>query len=318
MPPETNTANQLAKSLANRTTGAAPRRGEARSRSRLAGASVLVLLALLAITVPALAPDTLLTADLTVSRQAPSAAHWFGTDQAGHDLLVRSLQGLRISLLIAVLSAVAAAVIGVLLGTAAALGGWLDAVLMRLTDTVNALPQLMVGVVIVALYAGSLPALVAAVALTHWPAIARVVRAEAAVVATSGWVDAAYLAGMSRLRVWSVHLLPAVSRQTWTAVVVMVPHAIWHESTLSFLGVGLPPEAPSLGVLLEQARGEVLLGNWWMLLFPAGLLMLTTLAIAVVGRSGRSGRGVNSAAEIHGAPGTHSAAGTHNAASVSR
>lgn len=256
------------------------------------GLIALTLLAVLAIMVPALAPDAWLAAELSVSRQPPSLTHWFGTDQAGHDLLVRCLQGLRISLLIAMVSAATAAAIGIVLGTlAAAVGGWVDAVLMRLTDTVNALPQLMIGVIIVALFSGSIPALVAAVALTHWPAIARVVRAEAVVVAQSQWVDAARLAGLPPWRTWANHLLPAVARQTTTAVLVMVPHAVWHESTLSFLGLGLPPTAASLGVLLEQARGEVLLGNWWMLVFPAGLLVAATLAIAALGRGGPSVRG---------------------------
>lgn len=278
---------------ASAVPGAAAAPAGHRRRRHLAFA-VLVLLVLLSVLVPALAPADLLTADLAVSRQPPSPSHWFGTDQAGHDLLVRCLQGLRVSLLIAVVSAVGAAAIGIVLGTlAASLGGWVDGLLMRLTDTVNALPQLMIGVVIVALFSGSIPALVAAVALTHWPAIARVVRAEAVVVAGSQWVDAARLAGLPRTRVWANHLLPAVARQTSTAVLVMVPHAVWHESTLSFLGLGLPPTAASLGVLLEQARGEVLIGNWWMLLFPAGLLIVATLAFGGLGRRGHSVRGAS-------------------------
>lgn len=223
-------------------------------------------------------------ADLAAARQAPGPAHWFGTDALGHDLFVRVALGLRTSLLVAFVCAVTSAVIGALVGAVAAtLGGWVDAVLMRAADAVNALPHLLLGIVVVALFRGSLVAIVASIVITHWPPIARLVRAEATTIRALEYVDAAYLAGARRRDVLRRHVLPATVGQAVIAVTLTLPHAIWHESALSFLGVGLSPDRPSLGTLLENARGEVLLGHWWTLVFPALPLVLVALCVAVLG-----------------------------------
>ncbi len=141
------------------------------------------------------------------------------------------------------------------------------------------------GVVIAALWRGDPVAIVASIALTHWPAVARVVRAELLSTVSSGWVESSRLAGASRLFVARRHLLPAVSSQALVAAVVLLPHAVWHESTLSFLGVGLSPDRASLGSQLGEARGDVLTGAWWTLAVPGAALVLTALACAACGAS---------------------------------
>lgn len=224
--------------------------------------------------------------DLSRALQAPSGAHWAGTDHAGRDLLVRVAQGLRVSLAIAVLAALGSVLIGVLVGAAAAsLGGWADALLMRSGDAVAALPHLVLGLVVVAMYPGSVVAIVASIALTHWPTVARLVRAEALAVRRSQYVDAARLAGATRWHVLRRHLVPAALPQALVAVMLLLPHAVFHESTLSFFGVGLQPTEASLGTLLAQARSDVLLGAWWSLVAPGAVLALTTLAVGGVGRA---------------------------------
>lgn len=239
-----------------------------------------------AVVVPLVAPESLVGADLAQARQGPGAAHWFGTDYAGHDLFVRVAQGLAVSLAIAIGCSVLATVGGVLVGTAAAVfGGRVDAVVMRLTDAVNALPHLLLGIVLVALFRGSLVAIVVSIAATHWPQVARIVRSEALSIRATEYVDAAYLAGATRWQVLRAHILPAALTQAGVAVVLLVPHAIWHESTLSFLGLGLSPDRPSLGTLLQTSRGELLLGGWWTLAFPALWLVLATLAVAALAGS---------------------------------
>lgn len=260
-------------------------------RPRRLPVSLIVLLVIVAyaLCLPAVAPEAWLGVDLGSSRQAPSAAHWFGTDASGRDLFVRVAQGLRVSLLMAAVAAAVATGLGLLVGTtAAATGGWLDAVLMRSGDFVNALPHLLLGLVVVAFFPGSIVAIIASIALTHWPQVARIVRSEALSVAQSEFVDAAYLAGASRGQVTRMHLLPAAFGQAVVAITLLVPHAIWHESTLSFLGLGLSPDRASLGTLLEVSRGEILLGGWWSLLFPSLALVITTTAIAGLGRSLRT------------------------------
>lgn len=223
-------------------------------------------------------------ADFSAALRPPSAEHPAGTDHSGYDLLVRTAEGLRVSLTIAAVCAVAATALGLAIGVSAAMiGGWLDALVMRLVDGVNALPHLVVGIVIAAMWRGAPLAIIASIALTHWPAVARVVRAELLAVAEAGWVDSARLAGASRWFIATRHLIPAVSGQALVAMVVLLPHAVWHESTLSFLGVGLSPDRASLGTLLSEARGDILTGAWWTLVVPAAALIVTALAFAAAG-----------------------------------
>lgn len=249
------------------------------SPSRLAFYA-LVLLLLYAAILPFFAGTDLHEADLSQARLAPSATHWFGTDLAGHDLLVRVALGLRVSIFVAAVCAVVSTVIGVLVGAvAASWGGKVDSLLMRFTDTINALPQLLLGIAIVAFYPGSLVAIIASIALVHWSPVARIVRSIALSTRELEYVEAAYLAGASHWQVARKHLLPSVFGQMKVSVVLLFPHAIWHESTLSFLGLGISPDQPSLGTLLEVARTEILIGCWWELVFPAGALVSLTLLI---------------------------------------
>ncbi|OAN32602.1 ABC transporter permease [Mycolicibacterium iranicum] len=243
---------------------------------------VLGIVALAAVAIPLLAGEQI--ADFSTALRPPSAEHLAGTDHSGYDLLVRTAEGLRVSLLIALVCAVVATALGLTIGVAAALvGGWLDAVVMRLVDGFNALPHLVVGIVIAAMWRGAPLAIIASIALTHWPAVARVVRAELLAVADAGWVETARLAGGSRWFIARHHLLPAVTGQALVAMVVLLPHAVWHESTLSFLGVGLSPDRASLGTLLSEARGDILTGAWWTLAVPAVALIATALAFAAAG-----------------------------------
>ena len=249
-------------------------------RSRFWAGAGLVAVVSYAVLVPVLIPGHYLEADLSQARLAPGALHWFGTDSAGHDLFVRVALGLRVSLVVAGCCAVISTVLGVGIGALSAVwGGKVDAVLMRVTDAVNALPQLLLGIAIVAFYPGSLVAIVTSIALVHWCPVARVVRSISLSTREMEYVDAAYLSGASRWQVLHRHLLPAVAGQMKVSVALLFPHAIWHESTLSFLGLGISPDRPSLGTLLEIARSEVLIGCWWSLVFPAGALVGLSLLI---------------------------------------
>lgn len=252
-------------------------------------AAALALIVGYAVLAPLLAPAAAHSVDLLASRQGPSAEHWFGTDQSGRDLFVRVAQGLRVSLAIAVACSLLSTLIGLVVGTVAAVfSGWVDAVLMRFADALNALPHLLLGVVILAFFPGSVVAIVLSIALTHWAQVARIVRSEALTARSMEYVEAAYLAGATRWEVARRHLVPAALGQALVAIVLLTPHAIWHESTLSFLGLGLAPDRASLGTLLAISRGEILIGNWWMLVFPAVLLVVASLAVAGVARAAQT------------------------------
>jgi peptide/nickel transport system permease protein len=219
--------------------------------------------------------------DLGKKLLPPSLAHPFGTDEVGRDLLLRSVYGLRISLLVGLVAALVATVVGTLVGAAAAaFGGWTDRIVMRLVDTFSSVPHLLLGVFVVAMFRPGVWPVIVSVAVTHWLSTARIVRSEVLSLRSRPYIDAAVSGGASRWRVTVRHLLPAVAPQAGLAAVLMVPHAMWHESALSFLGLGLPSHQASLGNLVQSARGTLLAGDWWPTLFPGLFLIVPTLAIA--------------------------------------
>ncbi|WP_219636778.1 ABC transporter permease [Streptomyces sp. AJS327] len=219
--------------------------------------------------------------DLAARLRPPSWEHPFGTDDKGRDILLRCVYGLRVSLLVGVVAALVATVIGTAVGAAAgAVGGRTDRIVMRLVDVFSSVPHLLLGIFIVAMFRPGVWPVVISVGLTHWLSTARIVRAEVLSLRSRPFVDAAVSGGASRWRVGVRHLLPGVLPQAGLAAVLMVPHAVWHESALSFLGLGLPTHRASLGTMIEDARGTLLAGDWWPTLFPGLLIIVPTLAIA--------------------------------------
>ncbi|MEU0765974.1 ABC transporter permease [Streptomyces albogriseolus] len=249
---------------------------------RLRVSAALVAATVLAVLlVPPLVQLDQQAVNLAAKLEPPSWAHPFGTDDVGRDLLLRCVYGLRVSLLVGVVAALTATVIGTAVGAAAgALGGWADRLVMRLVDTLSSVPHLLLGIFIVAMFRPGVWPVVISVALTHWLSTARIVRAEVLSLRSRPFVDAAVSGGASRWRVTARHLLPGVLPQAGLAAVLMVPHAMWHESALSFLGLGLPTHTASLGTLIQGARGSLLAGQWWPTLFPGLFLILPTLAVA--------------------------------------
>ncbi|WGD40194.1 ABC transporter permease [Streptomyces cathayae] len=244
-------------------------------------ATLVALTALAVLLVPPLVQLDQQAVDLASKLLPPSWSHPFGTDDVGRDLLLRCVYGLRVSLLVGVVAALTATVIGTAVGaTAGALGGWVDRLVMRLVDTLSSVPHLLLGIFIVALFRPGVWPVVISVALTHWLSTARIVRAEVLSLRSRPYIDAAVSGGASRLRVALRHLLPGVLPQAGLAAVLMIPHAMWHESALSFLGLGLPTHTASLGTLIQGARGSLLAGHWWPTLFPGLFLIIPTLAIA--------------------------------------
>ncbi|WP_432501029.1 ABC transporter permease [Kineococcus arenarius] len=244
----------------------------------LAGLALLVAHALL---VPVLVPVDLDHVEYATGATAPSFAHPFGTDLAGRDLFVRSAHGLRISLLAALAGALGAVVLGTLAGAACGLlGGRVDHWGTRVLDGVNAVPHLLLGIVVASVLRGSLVTIVLVVAATHWTQTARLVRAELLALGTQDSHRAAISLGLTRRQLLRHHAGPRLTAQLAVSLGLLLPHAVWHESTLTFLGLGLPPHEPSLGVLLDLGQQALLSGAWWTLAAPAGLLVAVTVCLA--------------------------------------
>ncbi|MER6602000.1 ABC transporter permease [Streptomyces parvus] len=256
--------------------------GRTTRRVRVVTSAVIVTaVALAVLVVPPLAQLDQQAVDLANKLDPPSLAHPFGTDDVGRDLLLRCVYGLRVSLLVGLVAALTATVIGTAIGAlAGAFSGWVDRIVMRVVDALSSIPHLLLGIFIVAMFRPGVWPVIVSVALTHWISTARIVRSEVLSLRSRPFIDAAVSGGASRTRVVVRHLLPGVLPQAGLAAVLMVPHAMWHESALSFLGLGLPAHQASLGNLVQSARGSLLAGDWWPTLFPGLFLIIPTLALA--------------------------------------
>jgi peptide/nickel transport system permease protein len=276
-------ADGLALDRGWRRVGPARFDGRARRRGALAAAVVLLLLVGAALLVPVLVPLDQRLVHLDAVSRAPSLTHPFGTDDLGRDVLVRCLYALRVSLTVAVATAAVATMLGGLIGLlAATFGGLVDRLLMRLVDAVASLPHLLLGIFIVALFRPGPAGIVASIAVTHWLSVARIVRSEVLSLRERRFVDAAFSGGSGRGRILRRHFLPHVLPHLGLAVALLVPHAVWHESALSFLGLGLPPHLASLGTMINDAQRSLLAGAWWTSLAPGLFIIAPTLAVSVL------------------------------------
>jgi peptide/nickel transport system permease protein len=249
-------------------------------------AAVLAVLVLCALASDVIAPLDDRAVDLDHVLAGPSSAHLLGTDEVGRDLLTRVLHGVRISLTIAVLAALAAVAVGTLVGVVAGtMGGGVDAVTMRMTDVFASQNHFLFGILLLVLFRpalGGAGAIMLAVGLTHWPSLARIVRGELMSVRERPFVAAAVGGGAGRLRLVRRHYLPHLMPAVGLAFVLTVPHAIFHESAYSFLGLGLEPHRASLGNILSDGQRSLLAGGWWIALFPGLAILLAAMTIGTL------------------------------------
>lgn len=249
-------------------------------------AVVLALLVLAALTADLIWPLSG-GVNLDAILQPPSLAHPFGTDEIGRDVLAMSLQAMQVSLTIAALAALVSVLIGIGVGVlAGTLGGWIDGLLMRVVDFLSSQNHLLFGLLIVVLFRpaiGAAAAVLLSVGLTHWLVLARIIRGELLSLRDRPFIAAAIGAGASRARLVVRHFLPHLAPATCVGLVLLLPHAIFHESALSFLGVGLPPHAPSLGNLIAAGQRSLLAGAWWISLTPGLLILAACVAFGTLG-----------------------------------
>jgi len=265
-------------------------------RAALAGAALLALLALAALLAPALAPDPA-AIDLFARTRPPGLGHPLGTDELGRDVLARLLAGGRVSLAVAAVTAALAAVIGTAVGLVAGyVGGRADAVLMRLTDAVMALPLLPLLIVLAAVDPAKLGLspqaqdseafvigrMAAIIACVGWTTVARLVRASTLAAKARDYVRAAEAMGASPARIMVRHVLPNVSSPLVVATTLSVGNIILVESALSFLGLGVRPPLASWGNMLTGAM-DVVWSTPLLALWPGLAIFLTVLAFNLLG-----------------------------------
>ena len=232
--------------------------------------------------------DTGLSPILTQRNQPPSLVHPFGSDWLGRDMLIRSLHGLSLSLQVGLLAASVSALIGTGLGLAAgAFGGWIDAVIIWVIDVFFSLPHLVLLILIAIAVGGGTPGVIVAVALTHWPSLARVIRAEVLQVNSADYVHLSRRLGKSPGWIARRHMVPHIIPQFLVGLILLFPHAILHEAALSFIGIGLSPHAPAIGIILAESMRHLSTGYWWLGVMPGLLLLLSVKAFDWLGENVR-------------------------------
>ena len=222
--------------------------------------------------------------DFSQKNLAPSLQYPFGTDWMGRDMLARTLTGLSLSIRIGVLTSAVSAVIALAIGIAAALlGPKVDAALSWCMDLEMGIPHSLLVMLISLAFGRGFTGVVAGVALSHWPSLSRVIRGEVLQLRQAAYVRAAEKLGVPRRRVVRRHILPHLLPQFLTGLILQFPHAILHEASVTFLGFGLSPGQPAIGVILSESMRYLTTGKWWLALFPGLALVLVVLLFAGMG-----------------------------------
>lgn len=216
----------------------------------------------------------------------PGWGHLFGTDFLGRDMFYRTIKGLSNSLIIGVLASIVSSIIALIAGIASAVfGGWVDKFVNWCVDLCMGLPHIVLLILISFMMGKGIKGVTVAVALTHWPSLTRIVRAEVMRIRSSQYVKAAYKMGKTKYQVAIQHILPHVIPAYFIGLVLLFPHAIMHEAAITFLGFGMPSEMPAIGVILSEAMNHIATGKWWLALFPGLMLLIAVLLFDVIGEN---------------------------------
>ena len=233
---------------------------------------------------PLLVPYDPLASEAANALSPPSAAHWFGTDSLGRDVFSRVIVATRLDLTISVAAVALSFLVGSLLGAVAGYwGGWLDAVLNRVLDTIMAFPLFVLAMGIVAALGNTIENIVYATALINIPFYARLVRAEVNIRREAGFVLAAKLAGNTDLRVLALHIFPNALPPMMVQVSLNLGWAILNAAGLSFIGLGVRPPTAEWGIMVAEGANFIVSGEWWLALFPGLWLMLAVFTFNLLG-----------------------------------
>lgn len=221
---------------------------------------------------------------LELRNLAPSWAHPFGTDWLGRDMFARTLKGLVLSIGVGMTAAASSVVIAMALGLAAAtMGKAVDRAVSWLIDMFLSVPHLVTLILIAFVLGGGAKGIIIGIALTHWPSLSRVVRAEVMQLRSAEYVQISRHMGKSRWWIATRHLLPHLLPQFVVGLLLIFPHAILHEAAITFLGMGLSPHQPAIGVILSESMRYLSTGMWWLAFFPGVCLLFIVRAFDVIG-----------------------------------
>ena len=225
-----------------------------------------------------LIPAALTEPDFSSVNLAPSADHLFGTDWLGRDLFFRTVKGLSVSITVGIIASAASAVIALIVGVAAAYGSKAaDSIITFMIDLVMGIPHTVLIILISFAVGRGMKGLVLGIIATHWTSLARLIRAEVMQLRSSAYVEISRALGKNGLWIFKNHFLPHLIPQFLVGMILLFPHAIMHEASITFLGFGLPPEQPAIGIILSESMRYLSAGMWWLALCPGALLTAIVL-----------------------------------------
>lgn len=261
------------------------RRINGRERTALLFGTAVVFLALIAVAGQLSAEKAVVT-DFSRKNLPPGLNYLFGTDWLGRDMFVRTLTGLSMSIRIGLLAAGVSALLALFLGIASAvMGKAVDSVITWIIDLVMGIPHILLLILISYACGKGFKGVVIGVSLTHWTSLARLIRGEVLQLKEAAYIKVAEKLGMSRWQIAWKHMVPHLFPQFLVGLILLFPHAILHEASITFLGFGLSPEQPAIGVILSESMQYLAMGKWWLALFPGLLLVLTVVLFDVAGES---------------------------------
>lgn len=229
------------------------------------------------------------SADITTNFQAmnqgPSLEHLFGTDWMGRDMFTRTIKGLGLSVQIGAGASILSSIIAIVMAFVSSLHKYLDSFVSWLIDLFLSIPHILLIILISIALGGGAFGVTIGVAVTHWTSLARILRAEIKQINTSEFVKLSQRFGKSRFWIAKKHILPLVITQIIVGTILIFPHAIMHEASVTFLGFGLSPHEPAIGIILSESMKYLATGNWWLALFPGLALLIIVLLFDIAGEN---------------------------------
>ena len=243
----------------------------------------LTILLLTVIFLSGLFIDANLPTNFSIKMQAPSFEHIFGTDWMGRDMFIRTIKGLSLSIMIGIGASIISSIIATILAFIASTNKICDEFVSWLIDLFASIPHiLLIMMISIALGKGAF-GVTMAVAFSHWVNLTRVLRAEILQINTSEYVQLSGKLGKSKLWIAKEHILPLILSQIFVGTLLVFPHAIMHESSVTFLGFGLSPHEPAIGIILSESMSYLAMGAWWLAFFPGLALLIVVLLFDIIG-----------------------------------
>nr|WP_229757486.1 ABC transporter permease [Paenibacillus marchantiophytorum] len=231
-----------------------------------------------------------LATNLEQRNLGPSIRHLFGTDWLGRDMLTRTIKGLGRSLQVGLIAGSSSVIIASMMGIAAAvMGSMVNRFISWVTDLFLSVPHLVTLLLISFVLGGGAQGIIIGVALTHWPSLSRVIRAEVMQIQTAPYLAISRNFGKSSWWIVTRHIIPHLIPQLLVGLILIVPHAILHEASITFIGMGLSPHEPAVGIILSESMRYLSSGLWWLALFPGLCLLFMVMAFARLGENLKQG-----------------------------